>query len=60
MSTENNEITTFFPKCHEESFVMVVSGAGRESTDTGIHHWFEGDGVCSECGYSGFHCDGDQ
>ena len=49
MSTEN-KITICCPECLEESFEIEITNSGQDSTADGINHWFEGNGVCSECG----------
>lgn len=46
-------VTCFCPECEEESFEVAVTDCGTGQCEMITMYWFEGEGVCSECGYKG-------
>ena len=48
-------VLTFCPKCGEETLEFEITASGDSFDGEVTSHWFQGDAVCSECGWSGFH-----
>ena len=58
MTESENKLVTFCPECGSESFEVTITGSGSHPDEWGTYYWWEGDGKCSECGYTGeySHC----
>lgn len=52
-----NPYLTFCPVCKEDTLLVDITDSGIKSSEDGSYHWFEGDGKCSQCGWSGFYQD---
>jgi predicted nucleic-acid-binding Zn-ribbon protein len=54
------KVTTFCPKCRQESFIVTVenTGKGFNAEFEQTEYWFEGQGECTECGHSEHYADG--
>lgn len=49
----------FCPECHEETLDVTITGGGELNDNERTVHWFEGNGVCRNCGHAGYYSDSD-
>ena len=58
MNTKPQLVSVDCPRCGEECLeVTVTNGGSYPDSDFGTIYWFEGDGVCSHCGFEDFYSD---
>lgn len=54
---QTQKLITACPKCGNEQFEVVVNTSGSYPDEWGTCHWYEGNGICHECGHKGAHSD---
>ena len=59
MKLDKDTVLVFCPKCKQETFYVKPenTGKGYNYEFSQPEYWFDGEGKCSECDYTGYYSD---